>query len=373
MSENFKSQLSNLATQGEIEKALALCLRAFKNRELSEEEASLQLEIQMISGNYQDARQAHEQGLSTKEEFQTQKSKARGPLLRLIPKLPEDFKLPAGEAEHEPAEAPHLALLKRRYNCNRREQEEMFEEIFQTRREQKLQFYFIHGEKAQSPEGLFRRLVYRYIQQVAREGNYVERVIPIDSFRKNRLLSKLFQAFALNPNRLDPQSFNLRKLLEAPSVKGRDYVAIKIKVYSNNWDEEDTPKALKWFVQEFCQQDLLPEHAPKLVFFFGLVHKEDLQKEGIFKRLFKGSSKKERILKAISELEEITVFPALNAVTRADIEFWFEENFEWDSREIQQILQAHFPKAKEYPMDEVIEKLGAIIKAHNDKIVPYQV
>lgn len=264
-----------------------------------------------------------------------------------------------------------LTLSKRKYYCNRSQQEEIFEEIFQAKKHEKLQFYFVHGDKEESPEGFFRRLVYRYIQQVAREKNYIDRVIPVKPTQKNKVLAKLFKAFELNPNLMSAQDFNLRKLVEAPTARGRDYIAIKIKVFSSDWDETKTPEILKWFVRDFCQKELLSEDSPKLVFFFGLIHKQDIKKEGFVKRWLKGG-KKERILKALSELKEVTVFPELDSVSQEDIEFWFEENFAWDSQEVDKIIKKHFPQAKRYPMNEVIDKLGIIIKEHNDQITSYE-
>lgn len=252
-----------------------------------------------------------------------------------------------------------------RFECNRKEQEEVFGKRFEECLNHKFQFYFIGGNKEQSPEGLFKRLYKKYI--LPNDGNGEDIIVfTPPPLQKNKLLARIFEESGLNPNLINDKDFNIQKLASAPKVHGKKIVALKIKTESKNWDTKAMSELFKWFLEEFCDEKLLENLPTKFVIFFGIIYSENTHKT-ILPWVSKGNTN-EKVIQTIHQFPKINILPDLEAVSKDEIRYWFEDHCYWYDNEITSIFEKQFPQDKKYNMGEVIAKLGEVIEKHNELI-----
>lgn len=254
-----------------------------------------------------------------------------------------------------------------KYACDRFEQNSRFKTNFLTNRgEQKVQFYFIHGEEKQSPRGLFRRFVLEHLEtayhQTFDKVVNVEESYEMDGAKIN-LLSALFKAVELEPNRFKHSELTMASLLKAPTLREKECIAIQFKVYSTAW-KPFTKDLLTWFIWEFAKSSELGPGAPDFLFFFSVIYEEE-KKGGMFSRMLK-KSPKEKILKVLKQFPQIEVLKELPPVLKKDINQWMDRITDvYDEK--QQHLEQYFPDKEEWEMATVEKILGNIIKIHSNK------
>jgi hypothetical protein len=271
----------------------------------------------------------------------------------------------------------------------------------------KCHFFYIHGDKKQSPNGLFERFVAKLkgVERLARiddkNENYgvTEKNIffpaPQDlKYLQIELIDELQSEFNIpekDKKKLRPK--NLAKLLDNSYLKNKDsdhQVCIKISIPSECWHPVLTPKVTKWFIEEFCCQKIETEEIknsdrkPE--------EKEELfaQKRVTQKRLFTGpefffffcvdfkkedKNKRDEINKSLKEAEYTIPFDELQQIEFDDITIWFTrmsnkyiEAWKNDQAKMNIVKQRYFPLSKSMDMEDVQKSLSELIKRINNPI-----
>ncbi len=315
-----------------------------------------------------------------KYDFQVEKPTAFRGLKFHVPSEKKDQELPWGlylrpgvddvlswRLPQERTTKSSFSLLDK-YTCNRSEQNSRFKTNFlKSRGNKKFQFYLIHGEEEQSPQGLFQRFSLEHISTAYNRIFYkdvkLEEAHVMEEAQIN-LQTAMFQALEMNPNRFRADELTIATLAKSKIAKEMDCVALKFRVYSSEW-KPFTPKFIHWAVTELCDPKKLPENAPDFIFFVSVVYDDDMEPKGFFKRLLKGSSK-QKIIKIVSKFEEVLPLPELPSVYRNDINKWFDRLTK-DPDVKQAAIAKHFADKDEMAMSRVEKKLEAIIEDFNDK------
>lgn len=257
-----------------------------------------------------------------------------------------------------------------RYCCDRADQNSRFKTQFlKSRGSKKFQHYVIHGEEEQSPFGLFQRFIMEHIstayERYYHKETQIDKSENLDEARIN-LLTSLFKAVELNPNRYRVDELNLHTLLQAPTVKDMECVAIKFRLYMSEWKlDAPTRELIQWLLKEFCVEAQLFEKSPDFVFFVSVIYDEALPSGGFFRRLF-SKNPKEQLINTLEEFPEISLLPELPPVTISDIHKWFDR-FTRDPEEKQRHIAKYFQQKDNFPMVSVEKKLGRIIEEFNER------
>lgn len=266
------------------------------------------------------------------------------------------------------------------YTCDRIDQQDTFQRFYK-RVKNKPQFYYLYGLDLQAHEGMIKRLAF-YLEgnsltfldaKTAVTREVLHEVLPVPRSKdlsnyKTNMLRTLFKFLGLDPDQHGPLlEKNLAYLWKtSPRISKytpKDKVCLSFTITHRQWDKEMIPDAVRWFVEDFCLNEL-PEQAPKFVFFFSIKYanrvKEKIQKEV------------EEVVKeveaAIDQARYLRALPELDMVCIDDIEEWFEQysNIEPRAYKREELLDKYFGEAEEHYMEYVQDKLLEIIQLYND-------
>lgn len=268
----------------------------------------------------------------------------------------------------------NLLHLHHSYTCDRSPQTQAFNAQLQAKPDQRVQFFYLYGGDLHLHTGMFRRIV---LDLEGRSLDYLnsglasackvkaieitfEGYEPLEDY-KTELLKGLFAAFALQPNQLGPLlSRNLADILKnSPQLRdlgGSDYICVYINIDKYSWFSDHTPEAARWFMEEFCNCELLPTQ-PRLFFFFSVEFEEE------------DADLASDVRDKVDDNPNIQALPELTKVAIADIDRWLGKykKIQPDPRERKKILQERFSGTDHYMID-VQEALQDLIKSYNDKL-----
>ena len=257
-----------------------------------------------------------------------------------------------------------------KFTCNRQEQNETFKLKFNGHKfSKKVQTYFIHGQEMQSPEGLFKRFVYKEIRPTYHQ--VFDKIIKVEEANtfegaKMELTNALFNAIGIDHYQLPLHDRTMEKVFHAPALRNKDCVAIKFKYFSSAW-KPFTGEFIQWFLEEFIDEKGFHSEAPNFIFFFSVVYREITQNKGVFSRFFQEDPKK-KIIKTLKNknFQKVTILRELPSVKRDDIDTWMEDLSD-GPLEKKEYMEKHFSDKKEWEMTIVEKELGKIIDKYNDK------
>lgn len=250
-----------------------------------------------------------------------------------------------------------LALLEERkkykYYADRIDQSKKFQYHFY-KKDNKVQVYFIHGKKNQSPSGLYKRIclersrfnkddIFCFPEPITLESLKYKEYCKID------LLVKLFEKFGFDLGDIDKDKRNILGLSELPPLKIKKYVFVGVTIGYDEW-EKCVPELLDDLFSTILSEKKLPRGAPTFIFIFLLNYPGK-------KALPKHSSESEGLF----ELNTCSAWlPRLDPVLKADIKNWFEEYMPECKKE-KQYIGTYF-KGNRFKMIEVEKHLEKIIK-----------
>ncbi len=266
---------------------------------------------------------------------------------------------------NKPSLSSKFVPIYKKYTCDRYEHGKTFHEKFSINCKQPFQFYIIQGEDKQSPEGLFMRFFFEFLQKP--ENNSIYEKINVEGYNiedtKYKFIPTLFKNFEL-PNNLPFNEFTIDKLCQSVLLKDKHFAAIQIKIHSNLWDKH-YPEFIKWFNNDFCNSLQIPANAPKFLIFWTAVYKDDTKVNKSFLNIF-GNSKKEQIRKCFQTVLKESIFPELPPVKLQDIEVWLDNLKLDDFGSVTQVIKKYFADEKTfYDMWEVEKGLEKIISDYN--------
>ncbi len=217
-----------------------------------------------------------------------------------------------------------------RFTCDRVPHNDKFQELYSDNRNDKTHFYYLYGVDLQSHLGFFNRLAYDL------EGRLLDYLNPdldsrIQSLKieltfdfsenmtiyKTNILKSFFAAMHTTVNEHEPL---LEKTLtyiceNSPLVQGlgsNDFVCIFLGISQWDWDEQITPEATRWFINQFCRTEL-PENSPQFLFFFAIMYEEE------------DEELQEEVKAVLRTAKHVVVLPELNMVEFRDIARWLEK------------------------------------------------
>lgn len=307
-------------------------------------------------------------GAMTDGEFSAHMAQINRGLLELIDALPDEAAMPT---EGKPLQDYH------RLTCDRVDQSDRFYELFEAKRQEKVQYYYIYGMEQHAHEGLFQRFAFDlegklqdYLNTATLKSNCQALKLPPIPFEESRnedgykrnVLKNLFGGLNVT---VDDQSPILEKnladlLVCSPVLKGlsqEDYVCIFLSIHELDWDPDITPLVVNWFITTFCAVDL-PETAPTFLFYFGLIYEEDDEEI------------EQEVQDAILEGGHIQILPELNTVRVRDVKKWlakYKNNLDLSTDERKAIIAEYFQREDEYYMEDVEQILAQIIIKHNKR------
>ncbi|MEO0723250.1 MAG: hypothetical protein AAFZ63_01830 [Bacteroidota bacterium] len=310
-----------------------------------------------------------QQGLMTMSEYQTNLLQINKGILFLL----EECKKSAPAANIGDS-GPTLHEY-HAYTCDRVEQKDSFRDFFAAQKNP-VQFYFLYGGDLQSHEGLFRRIAYDLegrlqdylnpelqtsIQAVQMEMTF-EFSRQLDHYQQN-ILRSFFSMMGLPPNEHEPLlEKDLKYILErsprTQQLKPTDYICAYLHISQYDWDEELTPAATRWFIDEFCKKG---EIASATTFLFFLAIEYDETDDVI----------RQQVVSALDSAASLRPLPELGMVHQRDIGRWLEryKHLSPNSRTRRNLLRDTFGGTSEHYMEDVELELKKIIDQYNNNIV----
>lgn len=325
------------------------------------------VEIDMQLARFNDNQGDYLRGTVTLEEHRVLEQRVREAVLFLLQQL----KGPAAAAAAK-SEALHDY---HRYTCDRVEQTDVFERLFEQTKVKRTHFYYLYGGDLQSHEGLFRRLAFQL------EGRLLDYLNPdlattckslqveltfdfsrqLDIYKEN-IVKSLFAAMSIPVNDHEPllQKNLLYVLEKSPKLNGltqRDYVCIFFHISQYDWDSQLTPEAAKWFIHQFCEP-VLPEASPHFLFYFAVEYDEA------------DSQIRSELEAVVAQSDQVSALPELSMVHLRDIARWFEKykKIEPDTRKRKALIEFRF-KEQEHYMEDVELVLQEIIDTYNKQFI----
>jgi len=317
--------------------------------------------VSLLQSSYSTAEREYDANLITRDEHGTRLQRVHQAILKAV-----------AELEDDPAKQPTLQDY-HRFTCDRVEQNDTFNRLFDQAKGRRSQFYYLYGGDLQSHEGMFKRIAYElegrlydYLNPELEPACQSLRIeVTFDSSKqldiyKENIIKSLFASLSIPVNEHEPLLHKnlLYAIQESPRVQElceKDYVCIFLHISEYDWDAKLTPTAARWLIREFCQPEL-PAHSPAFLFFFAIEYDEaDEQKVG-------------EIHRAVENSEYIQPLPELNMVYRRDVGKWLEKykKIAPMSRERKRLFKENFPD-EEYYMEDVEIALKKIIDDYNGR------
>lgn len=249
---------------------------------------------------------------------------------------------------------PHFEERKKyKYYADRMDQSIKFQHHFY-KSENKVQVYFIHGKKNQSPLGLNKRICFERTRFNKDDIFCFPEPIRLKSLKhkeycKTDLLVRLFERLGFDLGDIDKDKRNILGLSELPPLKIKKYVFIGVTLGYDEW-EKCVPELLDDFFNTILSEKKLPQGAPTFIFIFLLNYpgKKALPKQSIERE----------------ELFELNTccawLPRLTPVVKSHIKNWFEEYMP-DCKKENEYIDTYF-KGNRFKMIDVEDHLGKIIK-----------
>ena len=361
------NDIKNKALQGDLNGALEALLSWVK---LNKQEFIAEVESYLSNLNHNIRENAR--GKLTTEQFSSAKAKILEGFQLLIYLL--QGKNTIGNSRFQTYHS---------FTCNRSEQMKSFESSYRQQLLKKAQFYYIYGLDLHSHQGIFNRISYHlegllwdYLDPLFKKKKDAIRVIvpSIDvnnnlTIYKENLLKKLFRSFSIDPNTianiLDTSlSFLLNKSPQTKRLKNDDFICVFLGITDRDWDKENTPTIVRWFINEFCE-DITSEESPNLLFFFGIIYEEP------------DSSVKKEVKEVVNNSKLVEALPELGMVTTNHLKDWFDEygKFFPRVRERKKIIQQALNNLEEYKendsyfMDDIQDELEKIIDKINEDLI----
>lgn len=263
------------------------------------------------------------------------------------------------------------------YTCDRVEQTDTFTELFEKKRQEKKQFYFLYGWERQSHLGMFRRIAYEL------EGAFLDDLSPrtapgararqmelrLRPTRKEQLfkleiVKNLFHILEVAPENHEPLlEKNLAYIASfsplMQELSDKDHLCLYIPILSYDWDSQVTPAVARWVFEEFCKEPL-PANSPNVLFFFAVVFEEEDQ------------DLVDEIRQVVEASQHIFPLPELDKVPRRDIRRWFSiyHQIAENAQTRDALIANHFGQGQD-PLDmEIVElNLRKIIDQYNNTFI----
>lgn len=262
-------------------------------------------------------------------------------------------------------------------SVNRDEQAEKFEldDILSEGSDQKVFFYYLHGDTRQEMENFVKRLglelggpkLKANALDLESKGRVRFMVDCKPDPRGNKRLFKILLVKSLMEKFISPvndmrgmEQKTILDLLQSPKLSpltNDDAVFITIRIDHHNWDKTVVPEVLRDLHETFCKVDL-PASAPDFYFFFGMEYPRD--KVQI----------KEEVAAAVTARKYGEAMEELLPVTRAHIANWFTHHEVMLPPKItaDAFALSVFPGGMELDMIEVIGTLQEKINQYNEGI-----
>lgn len=328
------------------------------------------VEIDMQLARFNDNQADYLRGTLTLEEHRVLEQRVREAILYLLQQLKGPAAGVAGKSEA--GEALHDY---HRYTCDRVEQTDVFDRVFEQNKIKRTHFYYLYGGDLQSHEGIFRRLAFQL------EGRLLDYLNPelattckslqieltfdfsrqIDIYKEN-IVKSLFAAMSIPVNDHEPllQKNLLYVVEKSPKLTGltqRDFVCVFFHISQYDWDAQLTPDAARWFIQQFCQP-LLPEASPNFFFYFAIEYDET------------DDQIRSQLEAVVAQSAEVNALPELGMVHLRDIARWFEKykKIEPDTRKRKALIEQRF-QGQEHYMEDIELTLQEIIDTYNKQFI----
>jgi hypothetical protein len=267
---------------------------------------------------------------------------------------------------------PHRAFY-----CNRSRQMDEFLPAFFDSIPPKLLYYYLYGDAKQAHASLSVRFGHEIAGQwfdweesdgteAASTKKWKYRKIKPQfsgSAAMNRinLLRELYTAFKIDMNAPGADR-KLTDLLKSPVLAGFgpvDTVILLLTLDDHNWQPEHTPAAVRHFIENYCDCTL-PEHAPRILFLFGI----EYQKQNAKVRA--------EVKQAIETAGHGAPLPELQPVDRRDVTEWFtlpeHEPLLEEGKTAEDMTDKHFGPFDQKDMFEIELVLKRLIEQYNTEI-----
>jgi hypothetical protein len=376
MSQNELHSIRELLRKGEVEDCLRRFLQWVEGRRMEDTKLALELKL----ANFNRLRKEMMKGTLTRELYNVEFQKISEHVLEMIRECEVLLREPAADSFPEEGGPAHQPLHPHhQFTCDRVDQSDDFEELYQLQRKEKkkVQFYYLYGWEPQSHRGMFRRIAFE------REGGLItpqdDRDWPLckalsaeirfkgtrrENILRQELVKNLFGTLQVSYNEHEPLlQKDLRYVVEHSPLLGElgkeDYVCLYIPIGSYDWDSRVTPRVARWFFGEFCGV-ALPADSPTFLFFFAVIFEEEEEEEDLI----------EEIRETVKNSEYIRPLSELDKVSRRDVNRWFRfySQLAPTSLERKALIQQYFGEhEREFNMEFVQLQLNKIIDAFNNQ------
>lgn len=373
MLENLKSELRDLVAenrQGDLLRRLI--------EELLAEGTPLHNLCVTTSGRFKRLEMATAANTQSKEELGIERANINGSLLYILGEISLADLRQAGKQGQDTQEfiPPFHA-----YGVDRAPQEgQFFDEQFEAF-DQKVFFYYLHGDDRQQASSLAERLGFKLVglqltaddlsADIEADPPLIVHCRPVlRGMREEQYRASLVHAIAqqfMGPIPMTQMrgmlNLTISDLLNRPKLKRADgsqhpIVCINVTVGHSYWRKDLVPIMLREFYKHFCQVEL-PEDAPTFYFFFGLEfcdNKPTIRKE---------------VADAIAARQNGSALPELEPVLVADIVNWFTHHGLMipDGYDAEQLVAENFSSEEDHLDMLVVEaELKRLIDKFNEGI-----
>lgn len=363
---NCLSESRELVLDGQLKKGLKKLLTCV------EENFSNKLaEVQELIARFSDLRMEYMEEQITDEQFRVGKSRIRKPVLALLDLLE------SGGVEEKANNDTKIQLRAfHKHTCDRAEQQNEFLSYFEGKNQKKLHFYFVTGEEEQSHFGFVNRIAYDrggYLLDIDNPNLQTCKIlieeIVLESYSSPENLKKDFlRKFMANANvPVNTYEPILEKKIDfvcknspvIKKLKETDYVCFLVSMYEDEWNEDQSPQLIKWFIEDFCKATL-GANVPTFLFFFGIIYDEGSQ------------AVKDSVAKVIKSSElikngTINPLPELGKVGKNHINSWFRKYkiIAPNKQTRTELISKYFGEEEEFDMETIEIELKKIIDAFN--------
>jgi len=230
--------------------------------------------------------------------------------------------------------------------------------------ESKVQFYFIHGERCQSPFGLYQKIGRREIPYICGKGIpgcqddsfFIEDIIPLRPLGDHTCFDKIPSveiSARLSSGKDEIDRIEVLKLSEfckSPKVRHKKYAIFCFEMNSKCWGKNSWKLLKDLCVDPFFEG--VPENSPTFIFFF------------LFN--YDSPTKKKEFLGFLGEISQIKILPELEVVSIFDIETWFDDYLTGEYEMKKFYIEKYFKESKAVNMKDTEESLEKIIEDYKN-------
>jgi len=355
-----------LILEGQLKKALLMLLTCVKENFPSKEAA-----VNQQLSSFNELRKDYADDQITDEEFRVGKSRIRKRILELIADL-----LTGSIQTSDKKEEKIQLRAYHQHTCDRVEQQNEFLSSFDIEPNKKIHFYYVTGEEEQSHFGFVSRIAHDrggYLLDIDNPDLQTSKLlieeIILESYSSSDNLKKDFLRKLLANVNIPVNTYKpiLDKRLDfvcnnSPIIKNlkqTDFVCILVSIYEDEWDEDESPKLIRWFIESFCDVEL-DKDLPTFLFFFGVIYDEGTSevKNSVANVVKNSSLVKDEIIKPL---------PELSMVSKSHLNSWFRKYkiIAPNKQSRKALIDKHFSNGEEFDMETVEIELKKIIDAFN--------